>query len=365
MKSGGSRALSLRMLVALVCILAGLGRAQEKDKYSGGQGTAAKPWVIHTPADLAALAADPEDWDKCFVQSRVIDMAGQPPVGSIGTFDVPFTGTYDGGGFCLRRVLVLSTTQSQPGGEGLFGVVQGKGAEITIQNLVLENPTVLGASRDTGGLVGRIHSGTLRRCGVRGGYVCGTVNTGGLAGQVGAEAALRECYSTAYVLGAEKIGGLVGLHAGLIEDCYSRTHTLAQWGDWPPLPGSVDLGGLVGYNFAGWIGTSYADCDRVLFRVDMVLVPVNRGGLVGAWLPGGSGEYFVSANYCSNETLGLAATGPTALGAPTSADLKFWGNLVATSVSDAALRQKSTFKGWDFNYIWTIAAGNTPRLRWE
>lgn len=363
MKSRGWSALSLRMMVALVCVLAGHGSAQ--NKYNGGLGTAGKPWVIHTPADLAALAADPNDWDDRFLQDRLLEMSGLDPIRPIGTFEQPFTGAYNGGGYTIRNLTILGAAQSQPGGDGLFGVVQGNGTGVTIQKLILENATVLGASTNTGGLIGRIGNGIVQQCGVKGGCVSGTVNTGGLIGQVEADAAVRECYATAHVLGAERVGGLVGLNAGVVADCYSKSNAVAQWGDWPPIGESVNVGGLVGFNFAGWIATSYADCDRVLFRADVTLTPINRGGLVGAWVPGGSAPYVVSGNYSSRDTAGLAATGNNALGTPTSASLTHWSNLVATSVPDAALRQRSTFKGWDFDFTWTMDCDGTPTLKWE
>ncbi|MCL5281031.1 MAG: hypothetical protein M1376_14120 [Planctomycetes bacterium] len=364
MRSHGREKSPLCMIVALACILAGQGRAQ--GKYSGGRGSTAQPWVIHTPADLATLAASSTDWGGNFIQDRLLEMSGLNPIHPIGSFETPFTGTYNGGGYTIRNVTILSGVQSQPGGDGLFGVVQGDGKNATIQKLILENATVLGAAPDTGGLVGRLQKGTVRQCAVKASYVSGTVNAGGLVGQVWSEAVVRECYAMAYVLGTDNLGGLIGLHSGIVENCYAKSNTVAQWGDWPTVPGSVDMGGLVGYNRSGWIATSYADCERVLFRSGVALVAINRGGLVGMWLPGGSAPYFfVPNNYSSKETQGLAATGNNALGAPTSADLTVWNNLVATSVSNPELRQKSTFKGWDFNYIWTICSGETPRLKWE
>jgi hypothetical protein len=364
MKSDGWGSSLCRVLMVLILVLAGRGVA--KQKYTSGGGSAAEPWVIHTPDDLAALAADSSDWDNCFVQDGPIDMSGQEPIRPIGTFNVPFTGTYNGGGFAIGNVMILAASQNQPGGDGLFGVVQGDWADVTIQKLVLKDATVLGAAADTGGLVGRVESGTIQQCGVQGGYVSGTENTGGLAGQVGGQAVVRECYATAYVLGAAGVGGLIGLNAGIVEDCYSKGNTLAQWGDWPAGPGSVDVGGLVGRNSFGWIATSYAASDRLLFRSDTLLIAVNAGGLVGLWLPATASEYiFVPNNYASRETLGLEAVANNALGAPRSANLAYWNNLVASSVSDSALRQRSTFKQWDFDYIWKMDAGETPRLQWE
>jgi len=364
MNTKGWAVYSLGMMMALVCVLATHGAA--KDKYSGGDGSASKPWVISTPNDLSVLAATSKHWNNHFVQGAAIDMSGQDPITSIGTFGTPFMGTYDGGGFAIANVTILAPSQSQPGGDGLFGVVQGNGADITIQKLILANPAVLGASADTGGLVGRMESGTVQQCAVTGGYVSGTINTGGLAGQVRAEAAVRECYATACVLGAKAVGGLIGLNAGVVEDCYCRSNTLAQWGDWPQSPDAVDVGGLVGRNSAGWIATSYAACDRMLLRSTGALVPVNTGGLVGTWLAAGSAEYlFIPNNYCSKETLGLEAASNNAIGSPSSTDLTHWSNLVAASVSVAALHQKSTFKHWDFDYVWTIEAGDMPRLQWQ
>jgi len=262
--------------------------------------------------------------------------------------------------------MILATSQNRAGGDGLFGVVRASGTDVTIGKLVLENPTVLGASTDTGGLIGRVENGIIHQCAVRGGYISGTTHTGGLIGLVRAESAVRECSATAYVLGAGAVGGLIGFNAGVVEDCYYRSNTLAQWGDWPTAPGTVDIGGLVGYNDGGWIATSYAACSRVLVRSGTSLVAVNTGGLVGTWVPAGGTEYFFRPyNYSSKETPGLPVTTNNAIGSPSDTDLTHWSNLVVTSVLESALRQRSTFKHWDFAYIWKIDADEMPGLQWE
>jgi len=354
---------SFLLLGLVVCAPAGVALAE----YSGGLGTPEQPWRISTPNDLATLSKTPGHWGNNFVQLLNIDMKGHDPIGPIGTSDARFTGTYQGAGFRILDLTLLGATQAQPGGDGLFGVVAGMGVDPVIQRVILENPMVLGASQDTGALVGRLESGIVRWCGVKGGYVSGTTNTGGLAGQVLAQATVKECYSTTFVMGAMRVGGLVGLNCGLVEECYCADNSVTHWGQWPTVPDSVDLGGLVGCNSTGRITGCYANCARI-WSQPSGFVSVHAGGLVGRWILNPDEMPFPPFSFSNQDTPGLAWPTRNALGAPSSTDSTAWSNIVAQSVpmnatSGWLLRQRSTFKYWDFNYVWTIQDNDTPKLQ--
>lgn len=337
-------------------------------EYSGGLGTAEQPWIIGTPSDLITLARTPGHWGNHFVQSLDIDMKGHGPIGPIGTSDARFTGTYQGTGSRILNLTLLGGTQAQPGGDGLFGVVMGTGTDPVIQRVILENPMVMGASEDSGGLVGRLEGGTVRWCGVRGGYVSGTGNTGGLAGHVLAQATVQECYATTFVLGAVRVGGLVGCNAGVVQECYCTDHSVTHWGPQPTDADEVCLGGLVGCNDAGRILGCYAHCARIWSRPGAT-VTVYTGGLVGRWILDPEERLFPPYSFSNQDTPGLVQPVRNALGAPSSTDNTAWSNLVGQSVpmnatSGWLLRERSTFKPlWDFEYVWTIQDNDTPRLR--
>ncbi len=107
-------------------------------KYSGGSGTAGTPYKIATKADLLALAANTDDYGKCFILTADINMAGQVFTTAIIAADnsFSFTGTFDGNGHKITNFTIN-------GGSfvGLFGYIDSGG---TVKNLGLENCSVSG-----------------------------------------------------------------------------------------------------------------------------------------------------------------------------------------------------------------------------
>ena len=345
-------------------------------QYSGGHGTDTNPWTISTPDDLSRLAKTPEHWGGSFAQDSNIDMNGWDPIDPIGNFDIAFTGTYDGGKFHILNLAVLGSEQSQPGGDGLFGVVQGTHSNPTIQALILDNPNINGVSPDVGALVGRFESGVMQWCSVKGGFVSGTTNTGGLVGRVLAEATVQECCATAFVLGADNVGGLVGVNRGTVKECCFTENRVAQRGDWPAAPARVNLGGLIGHNIGGSISACYANCLGIFSRKDVPPLSsgVSIGGLVGEWVvvpdsdPATSRD-LLPLSYSNADTLGLNdSVANNAVGTSVGEDRINWVDTVAQSVpmnstDGRLLEERSTFKNWDFVHIWNIEVSNTPSLQ--
>ena len=338
---------SILLLGVMIYLCAGTAQAE----YSGGLGTAEQPWRISTPNDLDTLSKTPGHWGGSFVQLLDIDMKGHDPIGPIGAFDVQFTGTYQGAGFRILNLIILSANQAQPGGDGLFGLVAGTGVDPVIQCLIIENPTVMGASADTGGLVGRLESGTVQWCGVKGGYVSGTTRTGGLVG-TNVAGLVSQCYSTTMVEGTSYCGGLVGenLDGGTVMDCYATGRVIMR-----PLcllDQGYRAGGLIGVSRGG-VSTCYAASAVSLLPASNGACAGCSGGLMGAVIPGSVPFSSVFANVCS------AALSDEAVGCGT---LSSGG---AQAVSSEALTQKDTFRYWDLDTVWYIPAGGTPRLRWQ
>lgn len=189
--------LSLAIIALLVCTAA-------EAKYSGGAGEPNNPYQIADANDLLALGANTADYDKFFILTADVNLAGQVFMKAI-IGSTAFAGTFDGNGHKITHFT----------NGGLFGVNHG-----SIKNLGLENFTVSG-SAFVGGLVGY------------NGY------------------SISNCYSTGAVSGTYDVGGLVGYNDGSISDCCSTGM----------VTGTSNVGGLVGYNYnsTGIIVSSFWD----------------------------------------------------------------------------------------------------------
>ncbi|MGA2172338.1 MAG: GLUG motif-containing protein [Sedimentisphaerales bacterium] len=318
-----------------------------------GSGTPQNPYIIVDANDLGTIWYRPT---ANYVLANDINLAGI----SWSMAVVPvFNGVLDGKGFCVKNLSINGA-----GYLGLFGSIEGG----SVKNLGIKNCTVSGSSWYVGGLVGRNYSGTISNCYSTGmvsssGYVGGDY-VGGLVGEnnggsisncysmgtvsgssyssyscyVGGLVGFNEygsiisncystgtvsgsqfvgglvgygdygnisgCYSTSTVSGSSNVGGLVGENGGSISNCYS-TGTVS---------GSQFVGGLVGYNY-GNISNCYSTSD--------VNGSSDVGGLVGE-NNGGS----ISSSYF------LITSGPN--------------NGSGTPLTDAQMKQQSSFVGWDF-----------------
>ena len=233
--------------------------------YSGGSGTAEDPYQIATKADLLALAAEPNDYSKCFILTADIDMEGQVFTTAIIAADTQpsFRGMFDGNSHKITDFTI--------NGEdclGLFGHISGSGG--VVKNLGVENFTISssGFSQYVGGLVGENNYATISNC-----YATGTVSgswmVGGLVGYN--RSSISQCYTTGTVSGTSYcVGGLVGYnHSGSISQCYSAdTVSGSSW--------SSSVGGLVGENRYGSISGC---CSMGAVSGDEGVS--NVGGLVG------------------------------------------------------------------------------------
>lgn len=208
-------------------------------KYSGGSGTAADPYVLATTADLKDLSIATSDWDKCFkMEADIVATGVTNPVGDKAN---PFKGVFDGNGKSISNLNLTSTTFGE--GTGLFGTV-GEGAEI--RDLGVIDATVNGMCF-TGILAGYVNGGTISRCYSTGTVKATSICVGGLVGENGGT--IADCYSVADVSAPNDyaVGGLVGKNTGSI------AHTIAS-GD---VAGYDYVGGLVGANY-GRVSNSVA-----------------------------------------------------------------------------------------------------------
>ena len=301
--------------------------------YSGGAGTAENPYRIATKADLLALAGTTADYNKCFIMTADINMEGQvfttaiiaaDTSSSSGFQGTAFTGAFDGNS---HKITNFAINGGSGDFLGLFGLIDYGGS---VENLGLEAFAVSGTYH-VGGLVGLSYAG-ISNC-YSTGAVSGTSNSYMVGGLVGLNyVTISQCYSTGTVSGSEEVGGLVGENdSGSISNCYSTGNIISF----------EYVGGLVGLNYA-----SVSNC----YSTGAVSGTYHVGGLVGYKVMGSIGGCYF-----------LIASGPN--------------NGYGTPLTDAQMKQRSSFVGWDFtnetangtNNYWRMCVDGLyyPHFRWE
>ena len=271
--------------------------------YTGGSGTPADPYQISAVADWQELMTTTTGWDKHFILTADLDLQGLT-LNPVGTYDLRFTGVFDGNGHIIRNAVIELPDSDDV---GLFGCL-GSGGELC--DLGVEDVNITGGDY-VGGLVGYNDWGTLTSCYATGqvtgdrcvggllgqtdrrstltscyatGHVTGDVFVGGLLGR-NDYGTLTSCYATGDVTGDRYVGGLVGENWGTLISCYATGQVTGEWGD---------VGGLVGYNYGGTLTSCYAAGD-VTGTSDYVggLVGENAYGLITAcfWDRETSGQF--------------------------------------------------------------------------
>lgn len=180
--------------------------------FGGGNGSASTPYLIATTAHLVALSddANSDTWGCHFTQTANIDLSSVSdwrPIGNRNDSEnVPFRGSYDGGGFTISNLNITvagitiapSTYQYNA---GLFGLVR----YATLKNITLvdaianttfidnaNNGDYTATAYQTGLLAGTIESSLIGNITISGGTLTLTPATdhGAIAGQ--AEASMLE-----------------------------------------------------------------------------------------------------------------------------------------------------------------------------
>jgi len=185
--------------------------------FSGGSGEPNNPYLISTPADLSRIGHNPRLMNAHFKLTNDVNIADTTHF-IIGNALYPFAGTFDGGGHVISNFYRYSSTGEMS--KGLFGIVNGTGAEI--KNLGLIDSYISGGGyKMVGLLVGRLLDGTVTGCFAERGRVEVFESDGG--GLVGSNVGtISNCYANVYISGWVGVGGLVQSNSGIISNCYSR-----------------------------------------------------------------------------------------------------------------------------------------------
>lgn len=263
-----------------------ISNGQEEEKpFAGGTGAEDDPYQIATAGELKAVDAY---LHAHFILMDNIDLApfsddeGWLPLGR----EDGFSGSLYGNGF---SIINLTITRPEEEGVGLFAFLAESGV---LKGLCLEQVSVQGHS-DVGALVGK-SSGTILSCEATGTVVGMSRNTGGLVGN-NRFGHIEDCWAHVKVSGTgQDFGGLVGTdfngeiincHAtgdvegdinklgGLVGHLYNSTLTKSSATGNVQGHGSSE-GGLVGQNSFGAILECFATGDVESSKW-------NTGGLVG------------------------------------------------------------------------------------
>ncbi|MDR0517979.1 MAG: hypothetical protein LBH25_13145 [Fibromonadaceae bacterium] len=347
--------------------------------FASGDGTEMNPYIINTKKQLENFSKlvnfgmnfsnkylklgahiafnDTANWQ---------NWANEPPANEwipIGKshylFETMFEGTFDGNGFTISGIYVNSQSDYQ----GLFAKSNG-----TVKNLGVTASYVKGKS-DIGGLAGINNGEIIKSYYV--GYVVGYEKSdyseshwvGGLAGSN--SGTISNSYSAGTVNGDWQVGGFVGFNVGIIDNSYS---TLA-------VTGEFDIGGLVGWNL-GTINNSYS-----IGAVTATGRKLDIGGLVGKNRGTISNSYSIGVVTGTDKTGGLVGlndrfsdkcskiincyynkqvSDQKGIGFDSNSEYLGRGSCVnegdVKGKTTKEMKQKETFKGWDFDSIWKIDA---------
>ncbi len=270
--------------------------------------------IINTAEELSAVMRESDKWSGNYKLGADIDMRGNPQR-SMGTYDIPFSGTFDGDGHSVCVTLYTEGTA------GLFGVLSGTVKNVKVYGEVKNTfftqsaeAKINGKYSGTGGVVGVALSGaTVENC-ISSATVDGSGNTGGVVGLVynfgydsvtvsGCEY-LGKVYST-----AGNCGGVIGriyvsssaFPAVTVKNCINRTIQSLK------IDNRNRFGGIVGYirSEAGVVivedCTNNGDITAENFSADAASNDYPyAGGIVGRVEATGDISSGVQISKCSN-----------------------------------------------------------------
>jgi hypothetical protein len=255
-----------------------------------GSGTAEDPYQVWNANDLNAIGASTTYYTSHFIMMADINLAGKTYTNAVIPYGgTSFTGVFDGNSRTISN-LTINTAGASTNYLGLFGYL-GTNAEgyNVLFNLGVKNVSITasGTSQNVGALAGAVDNTTIQQCSAQ-----GTIRGGNAS---------------------KRVGGLFGMNVGFIHDCYSLVDVNGG-------ASSQFVGGLIGTNFYGQV----VDC----YAAGHVTGGTSVGGFAGIRY-----EFFPSIQSCYYLRLSDG-------GVP--------NNGIATELTDAQMRQQSSFVDWDF-----------------
>ena len=258
----------------------------------------------------------------------------------IGNDEIPYTGTFDGGGHTISGLTVTTSAQYA----GLFGLIGsgGKVKDVTLKDVNIESNS---NSSDAGGVAGWSYRGNIENC-----SVSGSVSGSSVGGVVGYQqgGSITGCSSSATVKGTQRAGGIAGSTNGgaTLTGCYATGDvTIENDGT-----GNLFAGGVVGYNGGGTVTACYSTGD---------VTGKNSGGVVG-WNDGGT----VTACYWSGTVSGGYGIGRT----PSEDDVEGKPSNENANPVTGGVTWQTAYEAMDdaaHGYYSAPEGNNPPKLIWE
>lgn len=281
----------------------------------------------------------------------------------IGSYDNPFRGVLNGGGYAVSGIYIDTEDDYQ----GLFGFL-GSGGKV--ENLGVIESYIAGADY-VGTIAGYVdNGGTVDTC-YNTGSVSGCEYVGGVAGfnQLTGKT-VKNCYNTGSVSGVMAVGGVVGENAGLTENCYNMGAVSGEQAvggvvgaadegsavqncyNTGPVSGAMGVGGVAGIADAD---SAVQNCYNAGTVIDIDIgdaapwpTPLQIGGVVGLAVPGANiiGCYY-DRQMCTVKGIGGdgAANGTDATGC---AEGKLTSDMLGEELEDETVDAPWSEAFWNF-----------------
>lgn len=209
-----------RMLLFLAMSLPMAANAQLQ-KFSGGEGTEASPFLISIPADLNELRIDVSSnityEGKYFKMTHDIDFAEEDINGKGGNFSTIgdeahyFEGNFDGQGHSIKNLKVSEAGSDGysswviTGVTGLFGAIKGS----IIKDVIIDESCIF-SGKKVGALIGICMGGKITDC-INYAQISGLGSyVGGIVGDVRYGTVISDCKNYGAIKGCYFVGGIVG-----------------------------------------------------------------------------------------------------------------------------------------------------------
>ena len=339
--------------------LSSITASASNDPFSGGDGTAANPYIIETIDQLEAVQFYR---DKCFVLNNDLTFdaslfeeggeyynngKGWTPIGK--SYSEPFSGTFDGNGKTIKGL----RTQSDQMAIGLFGYSSGIVKNLNMEEVYICGDNASESYANCGGIIGYLTNGKLINCKVKSGSVQSNSDgcCGGLVGCLNHNGSVvcsvnKSSVSSSYEAGG--ITGTVGGNGGSIRECFNE--------------GEIN-GGSAGGITGGMYGLTLNDC-------------YNAGNVTGSdyagGINGGAGNYSYLTNFLNTGViLGSNNVGSVSgnkyscesSGCYSTANYKQGSySMDGELISPETINQQESYQGFDFESIWVISSEG-PKLR--
>ncbi len=330
--------------------------------FAGGDGSTTMPYVICTPTQWNAIAANSATFTKTFMLGNSINFSGSA-VTPIGTTTLPFGGILNGNNYTLSNINILSTNTNAV---GLFANT----SNALLNGFTLDNLIITGNGIATGGVIGTGINTTIQHVRITQARITGDVVVGGIAGTLNNSILSESTLSgTLYHGGtANGVGGMIGvMTGGILSNCAVNPLTISTTTVNPS--GISNVGGLVG------MVTAHADINNAYARgaitYSATAIVSNIGGLVGLLQDSRLADVFAYMKMTMplNPSIG-GAVGAVA-GTITKTGIRW--NMAYSRVSTSAIGANATTRhiisatywrnnvGYDTT-LWDLRDGMLPRL---